>query len=186
MPTFVEVIVNVPQAGDVFHYHLPQDWEGKILPGHLVVVPFGQQKVQGVIVQTIAEPSVAHTRPIIELVDPQPVLTSYQLSLAKYLAKSSLTSLAACVHLMLPPGLSRRAEKVYQLNDGRQEDRGRRTEDRSTGDGGPKTEAPGTEDRRPTLSSVLGLPSFVVYPLGVASKGSTSGMPGLTILSIGK
>jgi primosomal protein N' (replication factor Y) len=115
MPTFVEVIVNVPQAGDVFHYHLPQDLEGKILPGHLVVVPFGQQKVQGVVVQTVPQASVPYTRPIIDLVDPQPVLTQHQLSLAKHLAKSSLSSLAACVHLMLPPGLSRRAESVYSL-----------------------------------------------------------------------
>ena len=49
MTTFVEVAVNVPQVSGTFHYHLPPELEGLVLPGHLVEIPFGRQKVQGVV-----------------------------------------------------------------------------------------------------------------------------------------
>ena len=47
MTTYVEIAVNIKKVSGEFHYHLPPELEGKVLPGHLVVVPFGKQRVQG-------------------------------------------------------------------------------------------------------------------------------------------
>ena len=113
MTTYVEIAVNVPQVSDVFHYHLPVELEGKIQPGHLVVVPFGKQTVQGVILRQVERPSIQETRPVLELVDSAAVLTSQQIELAGYLSKEYLAPLAACIALMLPPGLEQQADLLY-------------------------------------------------------------------------
>jgi primosomal protein N' (replication factor Y) len=83
--------------------------------GHLVVVPFGEQKVQGVVLKRISHPEVPETRPVIALVDEQVVVNPAQLALAREIAKSTLAPLADCVGLMLPRGLSQQADTLFDL-----------------------------------------------------------------------
>jgi len=117
MTTFVEIVVNVPRVSGVFHYHLPDHLEGVVRRGHLVVIPFGQQTVQGVVLQTVSVPSVPETKAVISLLDPEPVVTSQQITLAEYISEHSLTFLAPCLGMMLPPGLSQMADSLYQLTE---------------------------------------------------------------------
>ncbi len=118
MTTFVEVVVNIPRVSGVFHYHLPEDLSGKTDIGHLVTVPFGSQTVQGVVLQMVDTPAVPETRAVISLLDPEAIVTGAQIELARYLSKVSLTPLAACLSLMLPPGLSQIGDTLYQLTEG--------------------------------------------------------------------
>ncbi len=118
MPAYVQVAVNIPQVQGVFDYHVPSDLTEKITPGQLVVVPFGRQSVQGVILKWIAAPSVSETRPVREIVDPQAVLTAPQLALAEWLSQQYQAPLSACIDLMLPPGLAQQADTLYQLRGG--------------------------------------------------------------------
>ncbi len=113
MPTYLEIAVNIPHVSSVFHYHLPAELEGKVRTGHLVTVPFGPQTVQGVVLGSVETPSVPETRPVLELLDAEPVVTTHQLALARYLEEACLASLAACIGLMLPPGLGQQADAVY-------------------------------------------------------------------------
>ena len=106
----------------VFHYHLPPEMAGRVAAGHLVEVPFGRQQVQGVVLRPIAAPEVPETRPVNGLLDDQPALNSNQLALAAWLAEDTLAPLAACVSLMLPPGLSKQADTRYTLLDERPND----------------------------------------------------------------
>jgi primosomal protein N' (replication factor Y) (superfamily II helicase) len=115
MPTYLEIAVNVPQIAGVYHYHLPARLEGKVWPGHLVEAPFGQQTVQGVALRYISYPEVPQTRPVLGLIDPLPALTPVQIQLAEELARVTLSPLAACIDLMLPPGLSQIADLLYCL-----------------------------------------------------------------------
>ena len=113
MPTYLEIAVYVPQVSGVFHYHVPEKLEGALKPGHLVIVPFGKQTVQGVVFREVETPAVPDTRPVLKLVDPQVVLTANQIRLAVHLSKNTLAPLAACVGLMLPPGLAQQADTLY-------------------------------------------------------------------------
>jgi primosomal protein N' (replication factor Y) len=115
MPTFLEIAVNVPQVTGVFHYHLPPELEGCVGAGNLVEVPFGRQTVQGIVLRPVAEPEVPETRPVLGLLDPQPVLTLPQLALSLEMAESTLSPLASIVSLMLPPGLGQMADVLYAL-----------------------------------------------------------------------
>lgn len=117
MPVYLEIAVNVPQVNEVFHYHLPAQLEGQVLPGHLVEVPFGEQRVQGVVLRIVDRPAVSETKAILALLDPQAVLTSVQLSLAEFLADKTLSPLSACINLMLPAGLGQLADTLYALPD---------------------------------------------------------------------
>ncbi len=115
MPTYLEIAVNVPRVSGVFHYHLPTNLQDQVSTGHLVEVPFGKQRVQGVVLRQISQPAVKETRPVISLLDPLISLTPAQLALAEHLAESTLAPLAACINLMVPVGLSQQADTLYTL-----------------------------------------------------------------------
>ena len=118
MAVYVEVAVNLPVAVGMFHYHLPEEeWAHNVAPGSLVVVPLGNQQVQGIVWRTLEHPAIAETRPVLQLLDPAPVLTPIQLALAEWMAHETLYPLATCFDLMLPPGLSQQVDLLYRLNE---------------------------------------------------------------------
>ena len=116
MPEYVEVAVNIPRVTGTFSYHLPANLIGRVSPGSLVTVPFGNQLVQGVVTRQLAEPDVPETRPIEALVDEHPVITANQLKLATWLASETLAPLSACLDVMIPPGLSQHVDTLARLN----------------------------------------------------------------------
>lgn len=115
MTVYVEIVVNVPRISGVFHYHLPEHLDGKVDCGHLVVVPFGKQTVQGVVLKRVDDPSVPETKAVISLLDAEPVITPAQVKLAQHIADYYLTPLAACLGLMLPSGLRQMADTLCRL-----------------------------------------------------------------------
>ncbi len=116
MTTFVQVAVNVPLSGPgIFDYHLPAALEGQVKPGCLVIVPFGRQTIQGLVLRLASESAVMETRPVQALVDAQPALTAAQMKLAQWMADETLSPLAACIDVMLPPGLSQHTDTLYTL-----------------------------------------------------------------------
>ena len=119
MPPYVEVAINLPKITNTYHYHLTEDLIGSVRPGSMVIVPFGKQRVQGVVLQFVESPEVAKTRPVEEVVDEKPVLLPTQMALAHWLADETLSPLGACINLMIPPGLSQHTDTLVKLNPDR-------------------------------------------------------------------
>ncbi|MCI0552776.1 MAG: primosomal protein N', partial [Anaerolineae bacterium] len=117
MTTFVQIVVNVPAVSGIFDYAIPDSLAGTVGVGHLVIVPFGNQTVQGVVFRFIDQPSVPNVKEIIELVDPEPVLTQPQIALAEAMAEHTLSPLASIVSLFLPAGLSQQVDTLYEVRD---------------------------------------------------------------------
>ncbi len=117
MPKYIQIAVNIPGISGVFDYHLTAEQEGQVQTGSLVVVPFGSQRVQGIVLNEITEPSVPETRPVEAVLDPIPVVTKAQIDLARQMADDNLGSLADMIELMLPPGLSQHADTLYSVAD---------------------------------------------------------------------
>lgn len=115
MTTFVQIVVNVPAVSGVFDYAVPNSLAGRVGVGHLVIVPFGKQTVQGVILRFVDQPSVREVKEIVELVDEKPVLTQPQIALAESMAESTLMPLASIVGLFLPTGLSQQVDSLYEM-----------------------------------------------------------------------
>ena len=116
MTIFLEIAALAASTKSVFHYHLPEGW-GRLDPGCLVVVPFASQKINGIVLGEIAHPEVAETRAVESIIDPLPVLTPHQLRLARWMADYYRATLDSCLSAMLPPGLARHAEGLYELAD---------------------------------------------------------------------
>ncbi len=116
VPAFVRVSVNVPQVSGEFDYSLPDELLGRVVPGCLVVVPFGEQKVQGIVLELLETPQVEKTKVVHALVDVLPVLTNQQLGLARWLSDYYQCPLPVCLTTMFPPGLSKQADTLFEIN----------------------------------------------------------------------
>lgn len=117
-PSYAEVVVNLPLQSGAFDYHIPETFSSTIKPGCLVEVPFGTQLVQGIVLQLVEVAQVPETKPIQSLVDPLPVLTGMQISLARQMAEETLSPLAMILELMIPPGLGKHGDIQYSISDG--------------------------------------------------------------------
>ena len=115
MPSFVQIVVNVPAVSGIFDYAVPETLLGQVGIGQLVIAPFGKQTVQGVVFRFIDQPSVPDIKEIIELVDAAPVMTQAQIALAEAMAESTFSSLASIVSLFLPTGLSQEADTRFEI-----------------------------------------------------------------------
>lgn len=112
---FVRLAVNIPAISGVFDYSVPAELAPHLRAGCLVTAPFGNQTVQGIIVELTDSSSVPNLKPILDLLDPAPLLTAPQLALAMRLADSTLNPLSAIIGMMIPTGLSQQADILYAL-----------------------------------------------------------------------
>ncbi|HUM72108.1 MAG TPA: hypothetical protein PLK31_25060, partial [Chloroflexota bacterium] len=114
---FAELVINIEAPLEsTFHYHVPRDMARLLRVGHLVEVEFGQRLAQGVIIAFDDTAPIEETKPIIALVDPEPVLFWWQIELAQWLSQRYLAPLNSCLRLMLPPGLTRWADTTVGMN----------------------------------------------------------------------
>lgn len=114
---YAELIINVeaPLEG-TFHYHVPSDMQPRLRVGHLVEVEFGARLAQGIILRFDDTAPIEDTKPVIALIDDQPVVYWWQIELAQWLSQTYLAPLNACLRLMLPPGLTRWADVTMDIN----------------------------------------------------------------------
>ncbi|MEN8098285.1 MAG: hypothetical protein ABFQ89_04355, partial [Chloroflexota bacterium] len=117
MSTFARVAVNLDAPiHQTFHYHIPRDLERELKPGHLVELQFGRRYAQAIIIAIDSESEVPDTKPVISRVLPEPVIDPVRLRLAEWLTEKYLCTWTEALRLMLPPGLSQRADTVLDLN----------------------------------------------------------------------
>jgi len=115
-PKFVRISVNVPHVRGVYDYHLPDSIQQDLKIGQLVTVPFGRQTVQGIIIDFPDTPEVPQTKAVEKILDHLPVVTPYQIQLADWIARETLSPLGVTLHAMLPGGLSVKVDSEYQLS----------------------------------------------------------------------
>ena len=113
---YADVLVNVPHLTTSYTYAVPAALEGRVAPGHLVTVPFGSRRAQGIVLGLAETTSYSRASELEDLVDPDPVLTPAQLALGRWLADTYLAAPIDCLTLMLPPGLAKRGDTLFTLN----------------------------------------------------------------------
>lgn len=117
MPIYVEVSINLAQIDRTYHYLVPEELADQVQPGSLVVVPFGKQVVQGVVLAFVDEPDVPDPLPLQASLSDDTVLTPWQFELAQWISQATFAPLGACVGLIIPTGLSQRADTLVSLVD---------------------------------------------------------------------
>lgn len=119
---FARLAVNIPAVSGVFDYAVPAELAPHIQAGCSVTAPFGNQTVQGIVIELTESSPIQNPKSLIDLLDPAPLLTPPQIALALRLAESTLNPLAAIVGLMIPAGLSQQADILYELRNSEYED----------------------------------------------------------------
>ena len=112
---FARLAVNIPAISGIFDYIVPEELAPHLQSGCLVTAPFGNQTVQGIVLELADSSSIPNLKPILDLLDPAPLLTPPMLALAMRLADSTLNPLSAIVGMMIPIGLSQQADVSYEL-----------------------------------------------------------------------
>ncbi|MEH6940507.1 primosomal protein N' [Bacillus sp. JJ722] len=114
------VIVDVPtrQTDNAYDYLVPSAWEGMVVPGIRVIVPFGPRKVQGFVVGLKNSSDVTKLREIDSLFDIEPVLNEELLQLGDWLTKETLCLKIAAYQAMLPAALKAKYKKFLKLKTG--------------------------------------------------------------------
>jgi len=115
MMTYAEVAVNTP-VDHTFHYHIPDALVDRLEIGHLVRVAFRTAMQPGIIVGFSDSSPVDYSKPIIETLDPLPVVSEAQIALARWISQRYLTPLGACLWTMLPPGMVGHHDVLVSLN----------------------------------------------------------------------
>ena len=111
---FAEVAIHAP-VESTFHYHIPETLEPSLQIGHLVRVAFGTAMQAGIVLDIHTDSPIAQTKPILEILDPKPVITATYIDLAQWMATTYLAPIGLCIWLFLPPGIVGKSDKLITL-----------------------------------------------------------------------
>jgi primosomal protein N' (replication factor Y) (superfamily II helicase) len=105
MDTLVAAIdVAIPLHLDsTFHYLVPPELAAEMATGKRVLVPFGRRRLIGLVLGPVE--SAAELKPVIALLDPEPLLTSHELEFLRWASSYYLHPLGEVVRAALPAGL---------------------------------------------------------------------------------
>ena len=116
-----EVIVDVAAypIDRPFDYLVPETLESVIEPGTRVKVPFGPRKVLGYVTRLKEESELAlgKIKPIDELIDLDPVISSELLELSRWLAVETLSYEIDALQVMLPAAMRAKYEKFIIVEE---------------------------------------------------------------------
>jgi len=110
-----KVIVDVQASpiNQTFDYIIPDAYEPIIEKGMRVIIPFGPRKITGFVVDLDNESTLPEhkLKPLLDVIDITPVLTSELLDLGKWLAQQTLCLYITAFQAMLPHVLKAKYEK---------------------------------------------------------------------------
>ncbi len=113
MPLYCDVALPVP-VDRIFTYSIQN---ASPVAGGRVLVPFRREQMQGIVVALHDVPPGNETRPILRVLDQEPVLSADLLKLGTWIADYYLAPLGEVLRTMLPLGAEVRREIVYRLTE---------------------------------------------------------------------
>ncbi|MCC8080075.1 MAG: primosomal protein N' [Oscillospiraceae bacterium] len=90
-----------------YAYRIPDEFSGKVEAGMRVAVPFskGNRRSEGVVLAVTDECEWERPKPILEVLDTEPVMTPRQMALALWMRERFFCTVYEAVRAMLPAGL---------------------------------------------------------------------------------
>ena len=101
---YAKILINLPIQGP-FDYIVPQHLVKDVVPGKRVWVDFGPRKLIGYVVSTSSTTNIPRTRPILSVIDKEPILSDEMLKLTKQISDYYLCSWGKAVDAAIPSGL---------------------------------------------------------------------------------
>ena len=107
---FAQIAVSLPLDG-LYTYSIPNGMNLEI--GHAVLVPFGQQRVSGYVIELLNETHLKKVRPIGRILDPTPVFDTRNIPFFKWIARYYLSGLGEVIATALPRDYKGKSIRVY-------------------------------------------------------------------------
>jgi primosomal protein N' (replication factor Y) (superfamily II helicase) len=99
-------------------YRVPEEWRSTVVPGKRVLVPLGARMVTGYLVGTCDRSTVADTKDLREILDPEPLLDAHLLELTRWVADYYLSSWGEVIRVALPPGIDSLTRQIVRITTG--------------------------------------------------------------------
>ena len=117
MNMFADIILPVPLPL-LFTYQIPTELTREVQIGCRVVVSFGKKRLLSGVVFSLHnnKPEIYETKPILSVLDDQPVVTHEQLSLWQWISDYYQCSLGEVYKAALPAGLKLESETRVAYN----------------------------------------------------------------------
>jgi len=114
---FANVALPLP-IPQLFTYRIPTEFLELVKPGIRVIVSFGRQKVVTGLVDSIHQeaPKVYTAKPILDVLDAEPVVTPQQVNMMKWMSNYYLCTYGEVVNAAFPSGLKLSSESKIQLH----------------------------------------------------------------------
>ncbi len=106
VPFYAKVLLDLPVEGP-FDYAVPEDIRTKVEIGKRVWVSFGTRKLIGYIIDITDTTSFKNIKPILEVVDEEPILSREMLKLTKMISEKYLCSWGNAISAAVPSGLKK-------------------------------------------------------------------------------
>ena len=101
---FVEIVFPLPFRNS-FSYSVPEELEILAQIGVRALAPFGKRTITGFIVKIISKPeNLDNVKPILDVLDPEPIFSKTSLEFYKWLSDYYLSSLGEALKLAIPYG----------------------------------------------------------------------------------
>ncbi|MGE5544360.1 MAG: hypothetical protein ACM3UW_05240, partial [Bacillota bacterium] len=115
----IQVLVEIPrlQEENLFTYRVPLPLQDKILPGKRVLVPLGNQVTRGFVMEMEPGGEAGDLKPVMGVLDEEPILNSEMLALARWLADYYMAPLSRVVKAMFPSALDDPAKEILVPGD---------------------------------------------------------------------
>src|SRR5215472_4735563 len=109
------VIVGATRGVETLTYSIPPALDGRVQPGHRVLAPLRSRKMTGVVTEVGEKLSSAELKPIIEVLEPQPLFDPAHLRLMEFLASYYMVSIADAYRSVLPAVARVESKIAYRL-----------------------------------------------------------------------
>jgi primosomal protein N' (replication factor Y) len=107
---YVRVAVALPLSR-LFTYQVPAGM--RLAVGHAVRVPFGRRTLSGYVIEGCHEPEVAHTRPILGLIDEHPAIDPDRIRFCQWAADYYMAGLGEMIATALPSSYRAKSRRLY-------------------------------------------------------------------------
>ncbi len=116
---YVEVSLPLPITQH-FYYCLPEEASEPLQPGQRVLVPLGNRKMTGYVLQTLRRlppdfPRAAELKPILEILDESSLISPHLFELSRWVAGYYFAALGEVLKACLPPSYNPRLEQSFSL-----------------------------------------------------------------------
>ena len=102
-----------------YDYYVPDELSGQVTAGCLVSVPFGRgnRRMRGVVTELHGASPLQEVKPIVSVVDPEPLLTEEMLGICRFLVGYTLCTYGEAVRAVVPGAALSKMQEYYRIAD---------------------------------------------------------------------